>query len=198
MKRLFLFPILLVTLTLSSQVEEETSGPKTIRSTFDEMLAKSNRYQDFKVVKQVKLNAFMAEVQDSLDVLQNKYQGEVKAKKDLQNEVASLNATIDARGGEIADLEGQRDSINTLGMEVDKGAFSTAMWIAVLGLLGLLIAVFLRNKSMALSQKAVKANLSDLEDELTTTKKKALEREQELKREIQDYVNKIEAMGPPR
>jgi peptidoglycan hydrolase CwlO-like protein len=198
MKRLFLFPILLLSITLSSQVTEESAGPKTIKSTFDEMLAKSNRYQDFKVVKQIKLNAFIVEVQDSLDVLQKRYQSEVKAKQGLQNEVEKLNATINSRSTEIASLEGQRDSINTLGMDVDKGAFSTAMWVAVLGLLGLLVAVFLRNKSMALSQKAVKANLSDLEDELASTKKKALEREQELKREVQDYVNKIEAMGPPR
>jgi hypothetical protein len=40
--------------------------------------------------------------------------------------------------------------------------------------------------------------LSDLEEELSSTKKKALEKEQELKREMQDYINQLEALKPPR
>ncbi|NNK81186.1 MAG: hypothetical protein HKO93_06785, partial [Flavobacteriales bacterium] len=180
------------------QVSPESEGPKTIKSTFDKMLQESNRYQDFKVVKRGKLDAFIIEVQDSLDVLQERIRSQVKAKSDLESQVSSLNQEIANGKARISELEGQRDSISTLGMEVNKSTFSTFMWIAVLTLLGLLVAVFLRNKSIAMSQKAVKANLSDLEDELSMTKKKALEREQELKREVQDYVNKIEAMGPPR
>ena len=198
MKRLFLLPLLVFFLQSNAQVETEEQGPKTIRSTFDDMLNASNRYQDFKVVKRVKLDAFMREVQDSLDVLQKKFNDEAKTTASLESQINQLNATIQERESNIQALEGQRDGISSMGMSFNKKTFSTAMWVAVLALLGLLVVVFLRNKSISMSHKAIKANLRDLEDELTATKKKALEREQELKREIQDYVNKLEAMGPPR
>ena len=198
MKRLFLLPIIMISFGSIAQDASEETSAHTIKSSYDDMLDKSNRYQEFKVVKRTRLASFITEVQDSLDVIQKRFQNEVRAKKNLETEVASLNETISAGNNKVSELESQRDSISTLGMDVNKSAFATGMWITVLALLGLLIALFLRNKSMAFSQKAVRANLNDIEDELSVTKKKALEREQELKREVQDYVNKIEAMGPPR
>lgn len=200
MKRLFLIPTLFLSITITAQTEAqtETNAPKTIRSTFDDMLNKSNRYQDFKVVKRVYLDSFIKEVQDSLDLKDKNYANEIKAKNDALAEVAGLKETIAKGELRITELEGQRDGIETVGMQMDKGTFSTMMWIAVLGLLGLLVALFLRNKSIASSQRGIKNNLNDLEEELSQVKKKALEREQELKREVQDYVNKLEAMGPPK
>jgi len=198
MKRLIFFPLFLLTISLVAQEPVEESGPKTIQSSFNEMMAKSNRYQDFKVVKRTKLEAFMREVQDSLNVHQQNFKADAQTKSNLQKEIDKLNGTIIQGESMVSQLEGQRDNIESLGMNFQKGSFATGMWIAVLALLGLLIALFLRNKSIAISQRNVKSSLSEIENELTAVKKKALEREQELKREVQDYVNKIEAMGPPR
>jgi hypothetical protein len=200
MKKLLIIPSLLIGLSLLAQANNasQDEGPQTIRSSFDKMISKSNRYQDFKVVKITALNTFIAEVQDSLDVNQKKYNKEVNAKKQLIAQVETLNDTIAAKDSQVASLISQRDNINTAGMSMDKNSFSTAMWLALITLIGLLVALFLRNKSIAISQKNIRNNLSEVEGELASVKKKALEREQELKREVQDYVNKIEAMGPPR
>jgi len=200
MKKLLIIPILLLSLSLLAQANNasEEDGPRTIRSSFDKMLSKSNRYQDFKVVKITSLNGFIVEVQDSLDVNQKNYNKEVNAKKQLIAQVATLNDTIASKDTQLASLVSQRDNINTAGMSMDKNSFSTAMWLALIILIGLLVALFLRNKAIASSQKHIRNNLSEAEGELASVKKKALEREQELKREVQDYVNKIEAMGPPR
>ncbi len=200
MKRLLLIPTLLFTIYSGAQSAEQSadSRAKTIKSTFDEMLANSNRYQDFKVVKRTYLDSFIKEVQDSLDVKDKKFSEEVKSKNAALSQVAELKETISKGEETIVTLEGQRDGIQTLGLQMDKKAFSNLMWFTVFALLGILIALFLRNKSIASNQKGIKANLSELEEELSSTKKKALEREQELKREIQNYVNKIEAMGPPK
>lgn len=162
------------------------------------MLANSNRYQDFKVVKRVALDRFIIEVQDSLDHLESTIAQGLKENTALNQEVSKLNSTIETKDASISSLEGQRDNIESAGMNVDKNTFSTAMWIAVLVLLGLLVAMFLRARAISSSQQTLKANLRNLEEDLSGTKKKALEREQELKREVQDYINKIEAMGPPR
>ncbi len=199
MKRLLFIPLILMTTGVFCQTESiEPEESPSVRKHFDEMLNKSNRYQDFKVIKITKLNQFIAEVQDSLDVNQKKYNQEVRAKKKLIAEVAALNDTIAAKDVRVTNLISQRDNIETVGMSMNKKSFSAAMWFALLCLLGLLVALFLRNKTMASSQKQIRNNLNELESELASVKKKALEREQELKREVQDYINKIEAMGPPR
>lgn len=201
MKKFLIIPTLLFCLTFSAQVNNtiaEDEGPHTVKSSFEKMLSRSNRYQDFKVVKITTLNQFIIEVQDSLDVNQKKYNQEVADKKRFMAQVETLNDTIVAKDIHVASLISQRDTIETAGMNMDKGAFSTAMWVALLTLIGLLVALLVRNKAISSSQKHIRNSLSEMEIDLTTVKKKALEREQELKREVQDYVNKIEAMGPPR
>jgi hypothetical protein len=201
MKNFLILTSLLFSFTLSAQVNNavvEDEGQHTVKSSFEEMLSRSNRYQEFKVVKITSLNQFIVEVQDSLNIIQKKYNQEVADKKNYMAQVETLNDTIATKDSRVANLISQRDNIETAGMNMDKGSFSTAMWIALLTLIGLLIALFLRNKAIASSQKHIRNNLSEMETELATVKKRALEREQELKREVQDYVNKLEAMGPPR
>lgn len=191
--------ILILGTSLQAQVDAVSPPqPKTIKGKFDAMLARSNRYQDFKVVKITALNNFIVEVQDSLKAGRAQYVSEIQKVNSLNKQVATLQDTISTKDNTISALTEQRDGISTAGMNMDKGTFSTLMWVAVFSLLGLLLLLLFRNKSISSSQKSLKASLAEMDEDLSSTKKRALEREQELKREVQDYINKLEAMGPPR
>jgi len=200
MKHVLTIALLIISFSLMSQVADPATPevPKTLRGSFDQMVSTSNNYQEFKVVKRTKLNAFIREVQDSINIVQKDLNAEIKNTRGLRSEVKTLNDTIANKENQILQLSADRDNINTVGMSMNKESFSTAMWVALMALLGLLIVLFFRSKSVSSTLRSTKGSLGEMEAELATVKKKALEREQELKREVQNYVNKIEAMGPPR
>ncbi|MGB1000126.1 MAG: hypothetical protein ACPGVE_07285, partial [Flavobacteriales bacterium] len=71
-----------------------------------------------------------------------------------------------------------------------KSAYQAIMW-AIVAVLALLLLIFIGKfkSSSSLTSQSQKEKLT-LESELEDVKKKALEREQKLKRELQDEINK--------
>ena len=183
---------------MSALSQTQAEYPNTLRGNFDKMLKESNRYQDFKVVKRVKLDAFIRQVEDTLALRADEMTREVKAAEELRVQLASLREEKATLETEVGRLNDEKDGIQTLGMSMDKGSFATMMWFLVIAFAGIGVFLVLRLKTNSSAQSRIKKHLSDLEEELSSTKKKALEKEQELKREMQDYINQLEALKPPR
>jgi uncharacterized protein YlxW (UPF0749 family) len=99
---------------------------------------------------------------------------------------------------QVSQAEEGRDSISSAGMTMEKSNFSAMMWSLVILLAAALVFILFRTKAISSTYKTQLKRLNEVEDELGQSKKKFLEREQELKREIQDYVNKLDSMTPPR
>jgi len=197
-----LITTVLLSISLSHAAQDSpaavTSETHTVRTSFDEMLRQSNMYQDFKVIKRTRLDEFILEVSDSLKAADVQLQTEVRAKQNYQSQVGKLQTELEESRKAITQAEKGKDSIISAGMSMDKKSFSTLMWSLVIGLGALLTIVLIRSRSASSGQKELRHRLTEVEEYLNSSKKKALEREQELKREIQDYVNRLEALKPPR
>jgi sensor domain CHASE-containing protein len=77
-----------------------------------------------------------------------------------------------------------------LGAQVSKVTYNFILWTIILGLLLLLLLfIYKFRRSNFLTQEA-KANLSDLESEYEDHRRRALEREQRISRQLQDEINK--------
>lgn len=198
MNRLSALLILICSASLLGFSQNQTEFPNTLRGDFDKMLKESNRYQDFKVVKRVKLDAFIRQVEDTLALRADEMKREVQAAEELRAQLASLRTENENLESEVTRLNDEKDGIQTLGMNMDKGSFASMMWFLVIALAAVGVFLVLRLRTNSSAQSRIKKHLSDLEDELGSTKKKALEKEQELKREMQDYINQLEALKPPR
>lgn len=169
-----------------AQASESTS----LKTQFDDMVRVSNRYQQFRVVPQDFLNAFVANVSDSIKV----YIGEIG---DLEETISAQAEIIDKltqdvkdRDGSVASLTEEKDSMSLLGMSLGKGTYATIMWSLILGLLALLAFAFLRMQLAISSANDTKATSDKLAEDLERSKKRRLEVEQTLRRQLQDEINK--------
>lgn len=162
----------------------------SLQKQFDEMLRVSNRFQAFKVVKQDFLNAFIVNVNDSISA----YTGEIKALKETittqDQRINEQAVTIEAKDVEILALNEEKDGISLLGISLSKATYSLIMWSAIIGLLALLLLALARMRVAVSASNESGALNTKLTDELEKARKRRLEVEQNLRRELQDEINK--------
>ena len=199
-KNTLLFAVCLLFLGLATQAQtpSETStqqGPKTLEEQLSEIVDKSGNYRNngkvYEVVEKYKLNQLQTNIKKRID--------------GLQQEITSLNGEIDTQKAEIASLteklnntentlnatNKEKDSMNFFGSQMSKGSYQTMMWgIAGALLLGLILFIYKFKSSNAITREA-RHKLDEVESEFEDYRKKALEKEQKLGRQLQDERNKL-------
>ncbi len=179
------------------QVQEEESlsldgGP--ISSQFEYITSNSGNYNAngirYEVVKLTFIEKLRQNVLDSLKVYNKK--------------TAELNATIAASEGTINTLENkleettnnlmevneEKDSISFLGIMIAKGTYNFMLWTIITGLLLLLLFFIYKFRQSNILTQEAKTGLADLEMEYEDHRRRALEREQKISRQLQDELNK--------
>ena len=80
--------------------------------------------------------------------------------------------------------------MSLFGIPMSKSGYNVLMWSIIAGLLGLLLLFIYRFKnSNTITRNANKA-LAEIEEEFEEHRKVALEREQKVRRQLQDELNK--------
>ena len=167
-------------------------GP--ITSQFEYVFKKSGNYRQdgkrYEVVRVIWLDKLRQNVLDTLDIY-NKKEGELMATiGGHEGTISSLNKKLEQTTGNLEAVTAEKDSMSFLGIQVSKASYNTMLWttIGVL-LVTLLFFVYKFRKSNWLTQEA-KSNLSELEVEYEDHRRRALEREQRISRQLQDEINK--------
>lgn len=201
MKGLRILIIITAVLTVNlnyaqEEAEEELlsldRGP--ITSQFDYVYKKSGNYRSdgkrYEVVRVISLDKLRQNVLDTLEVYSKK-EGELKATiAGHETTISSLNKKLEETTGNLVSVTEEKDSMSFLGIQVSKASYNTMLWTAIGALLGtLLFFVYKFRKSNSLTQEA-KSNLSELEVEYEDHRRRALEREQRISRQLQDEINK--------
>lgn len=163
-------------------------GP--ISNQFEFILKNSNNYKNYKVVKLDWIEKLQKNVADSINSIQKEFDAEVSKVATQQAEIEKLKTDLAAVNQNITDLNTEKDSISLLGLQLSKGAYQAIMWgiIAVLAVLWLFFAY--RFKASHAITKEAKAKLEETEQEFEEHRKRALEREQQVRRKLQDEINK--------
>ena len=195
---LFLAFLLAVNLQFAQDAEDDDDklsldeGP--ISNQFDYIAKRSGNYRAdgvrYEVVKESNLFKIRKNVLDSIAAM-NKKTGELKATiSEHETTITSLNKKLDETTTNLALVTEEKDSMSFIGIPVSKGTYNFILWTIIGGLflmLGLFIYRF-RNSNI-LTQEA-KQNLSELEIEYEDHRRRALEREQKISRQLQDEINK--------
>ncbi len=193
MRRFFYLVILLLcTTSLFAQRRGNPAlaGNSTLQLQFDTMLDVSNRYQEFKVVRQLYLEEFMNNVNDSISGYTQRISQLEGEKAVLQSQIDATSSEVGDRDAAIADLKAERDSVSLLGMQLDKGTYSLIMWSLVIGLLIALLVALGSTRVAARNNSELKRERDKLAEELDQSRKSRLTVEQELRRQLQDEINK--------
>lgn len=172
------------------------SGPKpslnsgTIESQFDYLYRKSSSYQEYKVVKKTSYQKIKGNVLDSLQALK-KDLSDTKKLVDVQsNEIKSLKADLRTTNDNLTSVTKEKDNIKFLGFPMTKASYNSLLWTIIFSLVALLLFFIFKFRSSNAITVQARDLLSDTEKEFEAYKQKALEREQKVRRELQDELNK--------
>jgi hypothetical protein len=179
--------------TNATAVEPSLDGG-SINSQFDYLYLKSGNYRAdgkrYEVVRTLSLDKLRQNVLDTINVANKKatqLQGIISTQ---ESTIASLNELLSETSTNLSSVTEEKDSMSLLGAQVSKATYNVILWTVILGLfLLLLLFIFKFRQSNVLTQEA-KSNLSDLESEYEDHRRRALEREQRISRQLQDEINK--------
>ena len=184
---LTLFIALLITGVSFSQTQKDTL---TINEQFDKIYRISTSYQEYKVIKKTRYQQLKNKVQDSINTLKNSVatkNGIIISQKDS---LTTSGKKVTNLSNNLAAIQTEKNSISLLGITMSKSGYSILVW----GIIGVLLAALLffvfKFKTSNIDTIAAKKNLTELEEEFATHKKKSLENEQKLRRQLQDEINK--------
>lgn len=161
-----------------------------IVSKIDYIINNSNKYQEFKVVKKTWLLELKSQISDSLKVVSNESANAKTQIHNQQKEIETLKAKIEETNSFLKSATSEKDLISLMGMPLQKGTYNGIMFSTIITLLLLLSVYIVRFRSSNKSTVETKKNYGILDDEFEKFKKNTLEKEQKLKRQLQDEINK--------
>lgn len=198
MKRFALLLICMLTVAgtfAQTAADALKSDNQTLRERYLVMKTKSQNYQEYKVIKENILDGMWKIVQDSVTAKQAAIQKAQSEIIQLRAELTKNSETLKAKENSMQDIVHASTHITVLGIDFDKGFFA-AMFGIVLLIAALLIAgVLYRMKVLHknLTEKEELANSISIEYE--DYKRKAMDKQTKLSRELQNERNKLQELG---
>lgn len=162
----------------------------SLKSQYEYLIEESNDYQEYKVIRKVWTSKFGRSLNDSIKAFEaSKLEARELAKNQLE-EIGSLKEKLASTQDSLSSVNAEKDSMTLIGIPIEKSGYKTTMW-SIIGVLVLLLGFFIfRFKNSNGVASRAKETLNDVEEEFAEYKKRSLEREQKLRRELQDEINK--------
>ena len=199
--------ILIVTFnlqTLTAQTQQDDADEQysldsgNIDSQFEYVFRKSGNFkgtngQPYEAVKQAWLLKLKANVLDSLkttykDLANSEatVANQIKEIDDLKAKLGNTQTTLDQTNEE-------KNNMALLGMQTSKTNYNVIMWTIIAALTALLLFFIYKFKNSNSLTKEAKFKLEEVESEFEEHRRNALEREQKVRRQLQDELNKNKA-----
>lgn len=192
MKNSIVFAIVVFFSTFANAQQQPTLQEK-LRSDVDintqfQLLLNQSRNQDatFKIIRRTNVEIIQKNVNDSLSV----YRKEISELKNLtstsSSTIKNLQDTVSSLQTALGQEQQKTATIGFLGVDFQKGAYHAMVWV-IIAVLGLLLFVTLISfRKARVDAVEHKATAEEAQNELHTFKKKAMEKEQQLKRQLLD------------
>jgi len=193
---IFLLFISIAGLAQDSKDNEGSLNSGAIESQFDYLYKKSPKWTDpntgvrYKTVKVNNLFKFKNNVIDSLKLGRKKHVEIEKVVASQKSEIEALKLDLGKTNENLTSVTKEKDSIKFLGIPLSKGGYNSILWTIIAGLtaaLVLFISKFKRSNAITVESKKNKA---EIEKEYDDHRQRSLEREQKLRRELQDELNR--------
>ncbi len=188
--KLRLLLVILMANVCSLIAQETSKEDNSIEGQFNKIYRTSTTYQVYKVIAMDKYESLKANVLDSL----NKAEKLIVEKENLliteREKIKELNTKLTKTKSDLDLALVKENSISLFGQQVSKVTYNLVLWIIIIVLAsGLSFFIFKFSRSHILTKEA-KENLESVEEEYENHRKKSLEREQKLRRQLQDEINK--------
>ncbi len=171
-------------------ISQDEDKINTIEAQFQDLIESSNDYQAYKVIEKSKLKSLQKNIQDSIIVFESEILESSKKIQEQKSDIDSSHQEIESLNAELKETQSKVDNIDFMGISTQKSTFTTIMLSIILVLLIISLVMFFVFKKGQKSTKLAKEKLTETQLELDNHRKRSLEREQKVRRELQDELNK--------
>ncbi|MDC3285439.1 hypothetical protein OAU94_03270 [Flavobacteriaceae bacterium] len=187
MKSIYLFSIALFIFTSSFSQQKDTSS---IKGKFNLIYNTSSSYKEFKVIRKSRFVNLRDQVSDSVKLLNNELNLKEEKINTLEQDLNNINKVLLKNIAEKKTAIRLQNSILFFGMALDKSSYKIMVWMTFILLIVLLCYFIFKYKNSYLIILAAKEDLLEAENELVKFKKKSIESDQKLRRQLQDEINR--------
>jgi hypothetical protein len=197
MKYLFLVCIALVGTTAFCQPDSAKPKEINLQDRFDLMKTTSQTFQDYKVIKEVVLDGVWKISQDSVNLLKGALATQRGSTALLEKSLSDERSLIEKVRASQQGLEYDSTHISIFGVSFGKTLFVSGVFILLLGMLLLLGGLFGKLRMVLNEAKETKDLLNFSTHEFEEYKRKSLEKQAKLSRELQTERNRIASERTP-
>ncbi len=165
-------------------------GQQTIDQQFEDLLKKSNNYQEYKVVKKEKIYTLRKNILDSISKFEETIQTSTSKIEQQNSSITALNTNLEQTKKELTVSKGKENGIVVLGMLTNKTTYTLIVFITLAILIFIIVVLFIKYKSSFAIIKTTKSKLVETDEEFENFRQRSLEREQQIRRKLQDEINK--------
>ncbi len=127
---------------------------------------------------------------DSLKTTYKKLENSEKNVESQAKEIDVLKANLGNTQNNLDQTNSEKDNISLFGIQMSKASYKILMWSVIAGLLALLLFFIYKFKGSNSATNEARNKLGEVESEFEEHRRNALEREQKVRRQLQDELNK--------
>ncbi len=149
-------------------------------------LQSRNQDKDFKIIRKTNLDIIRQNVKDSLSIYKKQISGLTGDASSTEGSLQTLQDSVTNLSAALQTEQQKTDSISFLGIQFSKSSYHTMVWVIIIVLAIALFGILAAFRKAKVDTEESKNTVDELQEELQTLRKKSMEREQLLKRQLLD------------
>jgi hypothetical protein len=173
--------------TFSQKAENDTLS---LSKQFEQVYRRSSSYKDFKVIRKTTFQNLKNNALDSVKSIDEKFKIESQKSLRLEQEINNISKIRLEQDLELSKAILEKNTISFAGLKLKKNTFKIIIWSIFLTLIILTCFFAYKLKDGIKITLQAKNELTKVEEEFNSYRKKSLVRDQKLRRQLQDEINK--------
>ena len=178
------------TFAQSNNIPQPELDSGTIEGQFDYIIEKSTKFRDFQLIRKPSILKIKANTLDSIKTIRKDLIVANTSIEQNKSTISQLETEVEGLKNEVTSISKDVDSISFMGVDLSKVNYNMIVWsLIIVLLLGLIVFISMFKKGNLDSTKTL-SNLEKLENDFEAFRKKAMLKEQEVMRKLQDELNR--------
>jgi hypothetical protein len=173
--------------TFSQKAKNDTLP---LSKQFELVYRRSSSYKDFKVIRKTTFQDLKENTLNSIKSIDEKLKIESLKNTRLEQEINNITKTHLELDLKLSNAILEKNTISFIGLKLKKNTFKIIIWSIFFMLIILICYLAYKLKDGVKITSQAKKELTRVEEEFNSYKKKSLVRDQKLRRQLQDEINK--------
>jgi hypothetical protein len=180
-----------INLSFAQQEADALEGKYPLNERFQLLKTKSQNYKEYKVIRENVLDSFWKIVRDSVSSKEAAIAARDENIKKLNATLSETQAVLKQKEESMAEIVHDSTHIQVLGINFSKSVFITTVAV-IIGILVLLVVFITGRLKLTYSSMKERADaFTSLSNEFEDYKRKAMEKQTKLSRELQTERNRL-------